>query len=99
MNKEEILEMLNNTVNVDYTYKLILEKVEKERSKHLEKHMKGPNYIKMPIWCFEILKTYSNYILMPSISMIDIGKTQPKFMGMLVCETQAIKEIEEIEVF
>ena len=37
MSKEEILEMLNNTVNVDYTYKLILEKVEKERSKHLEK--------------------------------------------------------------
>ena len=99
MDREEILEMLNNTVNVHYTYKLILEEVEKKRNKCLEKNMKEPKYIKMPIWCFEILKTYSRYILMPSTEMMDMGKTQPKFMGMTVCETQAITEIEEIEVF
>ena len=75
----------------------ITQVVDDKLRKHFAKYHKNPKYIKMPIWCFKELeratKIWNDKII------IKEDNTEPYFMGMRICETETIEEMNEIEVF
>ena len=58
------------------------------------KYNERPHYVKLPVNTYRSLRIssfiYTNPLDVPTVEMI---------MGLIVCPTQSIKKIEEIEVF
>ena len=62
------------------------------------KYHQEPRFIKLPIWVYTILKEYAHLI----IGFYEIekeGQTISIYMGMQICDTISIEDIEDIEVF
>lgn len=68
------------------------------KGEYISKYHKNPKYIKMPEWCLHEINIAIQEQYTYSIPNFD-ESTEPKFMGMRVCETVSIKTIGEIEVF
>lgn len=74
-----------------------LVKIIKEKSyKYYEEHETLANYIKMPYWLFEVLKSQMASLV---TMKIDYDTGNIKFLGLIICPTMAIDKIKEIEVF
>ena len=63
---------------------------------YLNKYLREPKYIKIPLWVFDILKRRMKDI---STFYIDYQTERFTYKGFIICETISIEKIEEIEVF
>ena len=94
METDKIEEFLNRTSSGQFMGH-ITQVVDDKIRKHLEKKYKEPKYIKMPIWCLNELKRARMFFETP----MKFDGTEPYYNGMRICETETIKEMNEIEVF
>lgn len=62
----------------------------------INKYLREPKYIKMPLWIFEGLKRTMKDI---STFYIDYQTERFTYKGFIICETITIEKAEEIEVF
>ena len=70
--------------------------IHKKICEYLDKYLREPKYIKMPLWVVENLKRNMKNI---STFSIDYQTERFTYKGFIVCETISIERIEEIEVF
>ena len=96
METDKIEEFLNRTSSGQFMGH-ITQVVDDKIRKHLEKNYKEPKYIKMPVWCLKELERATNW-WNDSIT-IKKDNSEPYFMGMRICATETIEEMNEIEVF
>lgn len=66
------------------------------RNEYTRKYHLSPQFVKIPIWLYEMFKSHRSYI---SFNPYLKGETVEMVMGCKVCPTVSIKAITEIEVF
>lgn len=94
MDKETVEQFIDRTTAGQFMGH-ISQVVEYKLGKHFEKNYKEPKYIKMPIWCLNELKRARMFFETP----MKFDGIEPYYNGMRICETETIKEMNEIEVF
>lgn len=83
-----------HTLNVN----TLTNKVSDLKWSYYEKYREEPRFIKLPIWVYILLKQYTQQLI-GYYEMIVDDKTIPTYMGLIICDTRSISEIEDIEVF
>ena len=58
-----------------------------------------PKYIKMPLWTFNLLNEHFNKLITTCTFDKDDDDTAYYFYGVIVCETDTISLLSQIEVF
>ena len=73
---------------------LLNKTIEEKEINFIKKYRSNPNYLKIPLYIFEKLK--SNYL-----KQLGSGYSNGRFTynDLYICETPTIEKIEEIEVF
>lgn len=70
--------------------------IHKKICEYLDKYLREPKYIKMPLWVFDMLKRRMKDI---ATFYIDYQTERFTYKGLIICETITIEKVEEIEVF
>ena len=65
---------------------------------YMEKYHKSPNYLKVPLFVYEIMKEQYRELLTSNLSTNYKNEVET-FRGMILCPTVSIERVEEIEVF
>lgn len=84
----------SHTLNVDK----LTEIVSDLKWQYFTTYHQEPKYIKIPIWVYVLLEQFSRQIIGFS-ERIEPEKMIPMYMGLQICDTISINEIEDIEVF
>lgn len=84
----------SHTLNVDK----LTEIVSDLKWQYFATYKQEPKYIKMPIWVHVLLEHFTRQII-GFYERIEDEKTIPMYMGLQICDTISINEIEDIEVF
>ena len=71
----------------------IIEEIDTKIYKFREKHNEHPNFIKIPLWCYELLKDEIRSRFGGSVIRYN------KYCNCRMCPTITIQLIDEIEVF
>ena len=72
----------------------LMDKIMQLYSEYTKMYNVKPKYLKLPIWRVCLLRSQADCL----VSYKD-DKIIPMYMGLIVCETTSITEIDDIEVF
>lgn len=79
-------------------YEVLENIINKKIYDYIEKYMQNPNYIKVPLWIYECMKS-AMIRLQTNFIRIDYEDELIKYRGLVICPTISIEYPDEIEVF